>query len=71
MSGVSQIGSRPARTKALKTERCAVRESATLSPGLPSAKMIAWFAWVEPPVENRAQSAFHNVAARASALRKT
>ena len=40
-SGFIQIGSRPAKTNALKTERCAVRETATLSPGFPSARMTA------------------------------
>ena len=37
ISGDNQIGSKPAKTSALKTERCAVRESATLSPGFPRA----------------------------------
>ena len=41
ISGVSQSGSRPARTSALKTDRCAVRLSATLSPGFPSARITA------------------------------
>ena len=41
ISGVNQIGSNPVSTNALNTDRCAVRESATLSPGFPSAKMIA------------------------------
>ena len=54
ISGLIQIGSNPAKTSALRTERCAVRETATLSPGFPKAKMIAWFACVDPPVEKRA-----------------
>ncbi len=66
--GDNQMGSNPANTSALRIERCAVRESATLSPGFPRAKIIAWLACVEPPVEKRAKSAFHNVAARASAF---
>ena len=33
ISGLIQIGSRPASTRALKTDLCAVRETATLSPG--------------------------------------
>ena len=44
ISGDIQMGSSPASTSALNTERCAVRETATLSPGFPRAKMIAWFA---------------------------
>ena len=44
MSGVSQRGSSPAKTSALKTDRCAVRLIATLSPGFPSARITAWFA---------------------------
>ena len=44
ISGDNQIGSRPAKTSALSTERCAVRLNATLSPGLPSARITAWFA---------------------------
>ena len=41
ISGASQIGSKPARTSALKTDRWAVLETAIFSPGFPSAKMIA------------------------------
>ena len=44
ISGESHSGSRPAKTSALKTERCAVRLIATLSPGFPSARITAWFA---------------------------
>ena len=68
--GESHIGSNPAKTSALNTERCALRVSATLSPGFPRAKMMAWLAWVDPPVEKRAYCAPHSVAARPSAFFK-
>ena len=71
ISGDSHKGSSPAKTSALRTERCAVRLKATLSPGFPSARITAWFACVEPPVENRAKSAPQNSAASDSALTNT
>ena len=68
MSGDIQIGSRSAKTRALKIDLCAVLDNATLSPGSPNARTIAWLACVEPPVENRAKSAPHRSAANCSAL---
>ena len=70
-AGRSHTGRRPASTSPRSTERCSVRPTTTSSPGRPTASARVWLPWVEPPTENRHQSAPQNTAARRSASAST
>ena len=70
-SGRTHTGVRPASTSPSSKDRCSVRLTTTSSPSPPTASAMAWFAWVDPPVENRQTSAPHSAAARASASAST
>ena len=69
--GVTQVGTRSARTSPRSIERCRVRPTTTRSPGRPTVRARAWLPWVDPPTEKRATSAPQARAASSSAWSST